>query len=81
MRASATAKSSLEYRASLVALLGKENKFVVEDNSNALGEDYSEYYAEVLQEVTSFKSPASLNALVGAIATGPLRQQISQPGL
>ena len=56
----------------LIKLLDKENEVVegYKRTGGHFGEDYSNYYGDVIAAVTTLKDPRSMKALLGAITTG-----------
>jgi HEAT repeat protein len=61
-----------QIKLALIRLLEKEN-LTVESYAKAdkhFGEDYSNYYADIISVVSSLKDIKSMNALLGAITTG-----------
>jgi len=61
-----------EIKGGLIQLLEKENSMVQNfaKEGQRFGEDYSNYYGDVIAAVSTLKDTRSINALVGAIATG-----------
>jgi len=56
----------------LIKLLEKENEVVegYKRTGGHFGEDYSNYYGDVIAAVTNLKDPRSMNAMLGALDTG-----------
>jgi HEAT repeat protein len=61
----------------LIKLLDKENEVVEGYKRTGLhfGEEYSNYYGDLIAAVTTLKDPRSMNALLGAITTGGMVEQ------
>jgi hypothetical protein len=56
----------------LIQLLEKENQVVegYKRTGGHFGEDYSNYYGDVIAAVTALRDPRSMNAMLGALDTG-----------